>query len=146
MICPFCAEEIKDEAVVCRFCRKELLGKTDVTFSLLDAGTETHKSKSNKRTNIIIAIITALVISLAVFYFTSSSGESRELIVNGALTQFKDEKIVISESCKDINKAKEIIVKFYSYSGGLSLPQIEEEWVLSNRECFNPIIIAYSVL
>ena len=145
MICPFCAEEIKDEAVVCRFCRKELSIGSEVTNLPSEINRNSQRTKTSSKLNIALAALLGIAILLSAFYFLSGSGESREVVVNGALTQFQDRTIVIPESCTDISKAKSIINQVYS-SSVTSPPIFDEEWVLNNRECFDNIVIALAVL
>ena len=141
MICPFCAEEIKNEAVVCRYCRKELSNELVGSNQISDSGRRIIFAK----TNLMIAAALLSAVLLAAFYFLFPSGESREIIVNGAITQYQDEKIVIPESCSDIQKAKGIISEIYASSVS-SLPEYDEDWVLSNRDCFNSIVIALAAV
>lgn len=145
MNCPFCAEEIKDEAIVCRFCRKELYGTSKEKSHLLVNQENLNKNKSHKKINLLIALCFLIATAISVFVFVSGSGESREIIVNGAITQYQDETIVIPESCADIQKAKGIISEIYSSSVS-SLPEYDEEWVLSNRDCFDSIVIALAAV
>jgi len=145
MICPFCAEEIKDEAVVCRFCRKEFLVGSEVTTLPSETNLNLKRIKTSSKLNIALAALLGIAVLLSALFFLSGSGESREVVVNGALTQFQDETIVIPESCTDISKAKSIINQVYS-SSVTSPPIFDEEWVLNNRECFDSIVIALAVL
>ena len=93
----------------------------------------------------IITLCFLIATTVSVFVFVSGSGESREIIVNGAITQYQDETIVIPESCPDIQKAKGIISEIYTSSVS-SLPDYDEEWVLSNRDCFDSIVIALAAV
>jgi len=145
MNCPFCAEEIKDEAVVCRFCRKELTLGSELTNLPSEKNRNSQRIRTSRKLKIALAALLGIAILFSAFYFLSGSGESRDVVVNGELTQFQDRTIVIPESCTDISKAKNIIIQVYS-SSVTSLPVFDEEWVLNNRECFDNIVIALATL
>ena len=74
--CPFCAEFVKSEALICRFCKSELLpipegtlktdnvGASSITNNDIADGVELHQFSSNDIATIVIVIVSVIFLLL----------------------------------------------------------------------------------
>jgi len=58
--CPFCAEEIRDEAIKCKHCRKFLNGSLDA-----------QANKSSNRSNHTGAVVAGVIVGILILWFTT---------------------------------------------------------------------------
>jgi len=80
LICPYCAEKIKNEAIVCRFCGRDLPKNVETQIvqakSTQSITANVSKFSAKKRQLQFLVGISILIVAVGIFFLTKSESEN----------------------------------------------------------------------
>ncbi len=152
LICPYCAEDIKDQAILCRYCGSDLPIKSPTKVNQNEGDTSLEsvefvsdhsetKPTFNKFTRMqkVIGISTVLLLITVSGLVAFSKYAGPNSITFTPLLQNQQITVPgVSKGCKSEDEATEIIMNFYSTD---FLNGFDSRWVLDHPECFNDVIL-----